>query len=81
MKLESLRIRLQTYPQPDHWEGTIEYKDDDCKSKIELNLTAEQIEGIFPIVADKLVEVSREAANVLRSGIIREQEKAEEAVA
>jgi hypothetical protein len=79
MKLESLNIYRSTYPKPEHWKGTIEYKDDDCKSKIELSLTSEQIEGIFPIVAEKLVEVSKEAAHLLKAEIIQEKEKAEAA--
>lgn len=75
MKLESLNVYRSTYPKPEHWKGTIEYKDDDCKSKIELNLTAEQIEGIFPIVADKLAEISRQAANILRNEVVRQKEE------
>lgn len=77
MRLESLHIRFTTYPSPDHYEGTIEYRDDNRKSKIELSLTADQLNEIFPVVANKLVEVSRQAANILRSEIIREQDKAE----
>lgn len=78
MKLESLNIRRVSYPSPEHWEGWIQYKDDDNKSKIELNLTAEQVESIFPIVADKMVEISRKAAIVIREEIISQQEKTEE---
>lgn len=77
MRLQTLVIRYVTWPSPDHWEGTIEYKDENGGSKIELRLTSEQVEGLFPVVADALIQISHEAANVLKSTIIREVKQEE----
>jgi len=75
MRLESLRIRYSSFSTPGHYDGTIEYEDEVGGSKIELKLRPEQLEGLFPVVADALIEVSRQAAEVLRSAIIQEKEK------
>lgn len=74
-RLTNLNIRFSTYPQPDHYEGKIEYTDNVGGSKVELNLTDKQIDRLFPVVADVLVEVSQQAANILRAAIIQEKEK------
>lgn len=75
LKLNDLTIRWSTWPKPDHYDGSIEYVDGENKSSIKLQLTADQIAGLFPVVADVLVEVSQQAANILRAAIIQEQEK------
>ncbi len=81
MKLERLHIYHSDYPKPGHWKGTIEYKDDAGDSKIELTLSSKQVECIFPIIADRLVEISGQAAHLLRAEILGQQEKAEEPAA
>lgn len=78
LKLTNLNIRFSTYPKPEHYEGRIEYTDAAGGSKVELYLTEKQIDGLFPVCADALINMSQQAADVLRSAIVQKKEEAVE---
>jgi hypothetical protein len=70
MILETLRISaIPSYlPGAGNYEGEIVYRSE--RGKIQLNLTHDQVARILPVVADALVESSKEVAYNLTASVI-----------
>lgn len=74
MIFNRLKIERESYGEKKgQLIGSISYKGE--QANIELKLNNEQIDKIFHIVADRLVEVSKEAAHELTVDIIEHQKQ------
>jgi hypothetical protein len=75
MKLQNLRIsEIPSYMlEAGNYEGEITYANE--KGKIQLNLSSEQVARILPILADALIESSKEVANNLTAAVIEQSAK------
>jgi hypothetical protein len=70
MILDTLRISVipSYFPGAGNYEGEIIYQSK--KGRIQLNLTHDQVARILPVVADALVESSKEVAYNLTASVI-----------
>ncbi len=72
MKLERLGMRLATYGVNEgRFIGAAEFAGN--AGKIELNLSPEQCERIFEVLADCLVNTAKESAQLLTVSILEHQ--------
>jgi hypothetical protein len=72
MKLSDLTIR-KPWNDGDPYRGSVSYEDP--AGEIKLNIPPEKLSAVLEVVADALVDITQDAARVLREAITRSAEE------